>query len=209
MIHFVRLFYFCAFLYVLVSVLYTSVLLFYRSRTGFASLRLSSLLERTHDFSFTMLDYRHAGGRSTPRSPGNKQTAQETLHTSSFDSMFASSSVLHWPISGLPSTSKRYIDSFSRKSFLADTSSIALPESLFLSKAFSNSMHPMKIVPFFYRGHQTFDDADITVTTLVTTNRLHVLEKLAARYQGASRLLSSQSTKRRSKVTGTCQVLYL
>ena len=57
--------------------------------------------------------------------------------------------------------------------------------SLFLSKAFAGSMHPMKIFPYFYEASETFDEDDITVTTLVTPNRFEVLRKLALRYEGA------------------------
>lgn len=56
--------------------------------------------------------------------------------------------------------------------------------SLFLSKAFAGSMHPMKIFPYFYKASGTFDEDDITITTLVTPNRFEVLRKLALRYEG-------------------------
>lgn len=56
--------------------------------------------------------------------------------------------------------------------------------SLFLSKAFSGSMHPMKIFPYFYKASEVFDEDDITITTLVTPNRFEVLRKLALRYEG-------------------------
>jgi len=56
--------------------------------------------------------------------------------------------------------------------------------SLFLSKAFAGSMHPMKIFPYFYKASETFDEDDITITTLVTPNRFEVLRKLAQRYEG-------------------------
>ena len=59
-----------------------------------------------------------------------------------------------------------------------------MSESLFLSKSFSSSMHPMKIFPYFYKASDTFDDDDITITTLVTPNRFEVLRKLALRYEG-------------------------
>jgi hypothetical protein len=59
-----------------------------------------------------------------------------------------------------------------------------MSESLFLSKSFSGSMHPMKIFPYFYRASETFDEDDITITTLVTPNRFEVLRKLALRYEG-------------------------
>jgi hypothetical protein len=60
----------------------------------------------------------------------------------------------------------------------------AMSESLFLSKAFAGSMHPMKIFPYFYKASETFDEDDITITTLVTPNRFEVLRKLASRYEG-------------------------
>ncbi|KAI0002188.1 glycosyl-transferase for dystroglycan-domain-containing protein [Russula compacta] len=45
-------------------------------------------------------------------------------------------------------------------------------------------MHPMKIFPYFYMASETFDEDDITITTLVTPNRFEVLRKLALRYEG-------------------------
>jgi hypothetical protein len=62
----------------------------------------------------------------------------------------------------------------------------AMPESHFLSKAFSGSMHPMKIFPYFYKASESFEEDDITITTLVTPNRFEVLRKLASRYEGMS-----------------------
>ena len=59
-----------------------------------------------------------------------------------------------------------------------------MSESLFLSKSFSGSMHPMKIFPYFYKASENFDEDDITITTLVTPNRFEVLRKLALRYEG-------------------------
>ena len=67
----------------------------------------------------------------------------------------------------------------------------AMSELLFLSKAFSGSMHPMRIFPYFYKASEIFDDDDITITTLVTPNRFEVLRKLAARYEGMSDVLDS------------------
>ncbi|KAJ3986222.1 glycosyltransferase family 49 protein [Lentinula detonsa] len=55
---------------------------------------------------------------------------------------------------------------------------------LILSKAFSNSMHPSKIVPFFYRASGELDVEDITITTLITSNRFPVFARLVERYQG-------------------------
>ncbi|KAH7927477.1 glycosyltransferase family 49 protein, partial [Leucogyrophana mollusca] len=57
-------------------------------------------------------------------------------------------------------------------------------EELFLSKAFSQSLHPSKIIPYYYRATGAFEDDDITVTTLVTSNRFKVFAELVQRYQG-------------------------
>lgn len=187
MVHFTRLLHASVVLYVVVSVVYTSVTLFYCSQTGLAALRLSDLLDRTRDLSWSILDHRRTvgHGRTHATSDPYADAFDEILHVPSFENMLPSNSMLHWPVSGVPSSSNGYIRDLNRKAFSLDATSVALSESLFLSKAFSSSMQPMKITPFFYKGYQTFDDDDVTVTTLVTTNRLQVLEKLAARYQGA------------------------
>ncbi|KAE9408757.1 hypothetical protein BT96DRAFT_1100066 [Gymnopus androsaceus JB14] len=59
-----------------------------------------------------------------------------------------------------------------------------IDNDLFLSKAFSNSLHPSKIIPFFYRASSNFEADDITITTLITSNRFPVFARLVERYQG-------------------------
>ncbi|KAK0460917.1 glycosyltransferase family 49 protein [Desarmillaria tabescens] len=59
-----------------------------------------------------------------------------------------------------------------------------MDEDLFLSKAFSSSLHPSKIVPFFYRASGRFDREDITITTIITSNRFQVFARLVERYRG-------------------------
>ncbi|KAG1817936.1 glycosyl-transferase for dystroglycan-domain-containing protein [Suillus subaureus] len=61
---------------------------------------------------------------------------------------------------------------------------IPMSEDLFLSKAFSQSLHPLKVVPYYYRASGTFEQNDITVTTLVTFNRFKVFSELVTHYQG-------------------------
>jgi len=70
-----------------------------------------------------------------------------------------------------------------------------MSESLFLSKSFSGSMHPMKIFPYFYKASDTFDEDDITITTLVTPNRFEVLRKLALRYEGMAHAHSLEDSE--------------
>jgi hypothetical protein len=61
---------------------------------------------------------------------------------------------------------------------------VFLKENLFLSRAFSQAMQPSKIIPFYYRASGTFPRDDITIATLVTSNRFEVLARLVQRYQG-------------------------
>ena len=66
----------------------------------------------------------------------------------------------------------------------ANVTPIIMAEDLFLSKAFAQSMRPSKIVPFFYRASGEFDKEDITLTTLVTSNRFKVFAQLVENYRG-------------------------
>jgi hypothetical protein len=49
-----------------------------------------------------------------------------------------------------------------------------MTESLFLSKAFAQSMQPNRIIPFFYKATGNFDQDDIIITTLITGNRFNI-----------------------------------
>ncbi|KAF9073566.1 glycosyl-transferase for dystroglycan-domain-containing protein [Rhodocollybia butyracea] len=59
-----------------------------------------------------------------------------------------------------------------------------IDNDLFLSKAFSNSMHPSKIIPFFYRASANVESDDVTITTLITSNRFPVFARLVEDYRG-------------------------
>lgn len=69
---------------------------------------------------------------------------------------------------------------------LADSAqSIPISQGTLLSKAFSETLHPTKIIPYFYRASSKVDQDDVTITTLVTRNRFKALKQLVERYQGA------------------------
>ena len=63
-------------------------------------------------------------------------------------------------------------------------------EDELLSLSFGSSLQPSKVIPYYYRATEPdrpdFDTEDITITTLVTSNRFTVFERLVERYQGAS-----------------------
>ncbi|KAK4058014.1 hypothetical protein OIO90_000753 [Microbotryomycetes sp. JL221] len=68
------------------------------------------------------------------------------------------------------------------------TLSKTLSEDDFLSLSFSTSLQPGKVIPYYYRATEPdqmgFNKQDITITTLVTSNRFEVFLKLVERYQG-------------------------
>ncbi|KAI9475893.1 MAG: glycosyl-transferase for dystroglycan-domain-containing protein [Benjaminiella poitrasii] len=59
-----------------------------------------------------------------------------------------------------------------------------LSEDLILSKIFSDAMGPSKVIPYYFRATEKFDQEEITIATLVTHNRFPVLSRLATRYKG-------------------------
>lgn len=65
---------------------------------------------------------------------------------------------------------------------------IAISEDHFLSLSFSSSLQPSKVIPYYYRASDPdridFNKEDITITTLVTSNRFEVFQRLVERYQG-------------------------
>ncbi|GAA5980029.1 hypothetical protein JCM10908_001504 [Rhodotorula pacifica] len=61
-------------------------------------------------------------------------------------------------------------------------------EDELLSLSFGSSLQPSKVIPYYYRAtepdRKDFNKEDITITTLVTSNRFTVFERLVERYQG-------------------------
>ena len=67
---------------------------------------------------------------------------------------------------------------------LGHSGPVYMDDDIFLCKAFSGSMRPSRILPYFYRASGQFDRGDITIATLITTNRFQVFERLVQRYKG-------------------------
>lgn len=53
-----------------------------------------------------------------------------------------------------------------------------------LSRAFPRLMHPSRIIPFYYRATGNFENDDITITTLISSDRFLVFRNLVRRYKG-------------------------
>ena len=63
-----------------------------------------------------------------------------------------------------------------------------------LSRAFPRLMHPSRIVPYYYRATGNFESDDITVTTLISSDRFPVFHNLVQRYKGVLILVICSST---------------
>lgn len=64
-------------------------------------------------------------------------------------------------------------------------------ESIILSKAFPHLMKPSQIIPYYLRASGTFNKDDVTITSIITSNRFEILARLAQRYQGISVFVQS------------------
>lgn len=56
--------------------------------------------------------------------------------------------------------------------------------SVMQEKAFASALGPSDLQPFYYRASEVFQQEDITLSTIVTSDRFPVLSRLATRYKG-------------------------
>ncbi|KAI0771021.1 glycosyl-transferase for dystroglycan-domain-containing protein [Trametes elegans] len=84
---------------------------------------------------------------------------------------YASSDLVHWTLPGGSQQGRHHVE-------------YTLREETFLSKAFSEAMHPTRVIPFYFKASGSVDYDDVTITTLVTSNRFRVFKQLVERYKG-------------------------
>lgn len=169
---FVRTVQSCLLLYVLVSVAYTTNVVFVSPlSSGVSALmnhrwtRRSVLVPASH--SLVTRDVL-SGNRYSPR-----------------PNTFPANVDLDYSLPGLSRPHVQwYSHEFTKQHGLGDFAPISMDQDLFLSKAFSNSMRPSKIIPYFYRATGDFDRDDVTITTLITSNRFQVFSRLVEKYEG-------------------------
>ena len=77
-----------------------------------------------------------------------------------------------------------------QSSFHSQDPSLPMSEDFFLSKAFGESLQPSKVIPYYYRATSIQHKKDITITTLVTSNRFRILAQLADKYKGEYRMIN-------------------
>lgn len=74
---------------------------------------------------------------------------------------------------------------------LVNDDTVPILENTVLSKAFAQALHPTRLIPFYYKATSVVDQDDVTITTLVTSNRYKVLKQLVERYQGDQKFLAA------------------
>lgn len=57
-------------------------------------------------------------------------------------------------------------------------------EQILLSKVFAEASPSTRLIPFYYRRTEHFNEDDLTITTLVTVDRFPVLSRLVNTYTG-------------------------
>lgn len=109
----------------------------------------------------------------------------QTTTSSSFSSSLKSSSLPRSESISVPQLQQKYLTPQTVTWTNAEGGqNHSISEDLVLSKVFSDSMGPSKVIPYYFRASETFDQEDVTIATLVTHNRFHVLSRLATRYKG-------------------------
>lgn len=59
-----------------------------------------------------------------------------------------------------------------------------IEEDAVLSKIFSSTMQPSKVLPYYFKAIRQFDPESVTITTLITFDRYPIFSKLVTNYQG-------------------------
>ncbi|KAH7334647.1 glycosyl-transferase for dystroglycan-domain-containing protein [Rhizoctonia solani] len=83
--------------------------------------------------------------------------------------------------------------------------------SLFKSKLFHATLKPTEVIPYYYRALHEHMHEDVTITTIVTSNRFEALAHLVEQYQGpisAAVHISSTNTTRRASLLSSLHDIY-
>lgn len=58
-------------------------------------------------------------------------------------------------------------------------------------KAFASALGPSDLQPFYLKASEIFEQEDITLSTIVTSDRFPVLSRLATRYKGKKKKMTT------------------
>jgi len=85
-----------------------------------------------------------------------------------------------------------------------------MTEEFFLSKVFSEAFQPSKVIPYYFKAEKTPKAEDITITTLITSNRFEVFDRLVTHYQGpiSVTIHVTDNTETRDELLDNLHALY-
>ena len=176
-----RFLYYCILCFVSVSVVYTTTVLFFSPlmslapKVNFSSPPRSALSSRVFVAGIKRNIFEP---RSQVSNGGNRIVSKPVFPLISQDS---TDRVAVTPIAPL----FNWVSSkFTLQHGLGHSEPITVNERTVVSKAFSSSMRPSNVFPYFYRASGSFNRDDITVTTLITSNRFEVFARLVEKYRG-------------------------
>ena len=107
---------------------------------------------------------------------GSRQASTDSRSSGASWDLASATDLLYWNLPALGPYGGALSD------IPADT--FPLQEGTFLSKAFAQALRPTELIPFYYKATSAVNSSDVTITTLVTSNRYKVLKQLVERYQG-------------------------
>lgn len=174
-----RLIQLCVCLYVLAAVIFTTcvyvltpVSRFLRSRTNpHPALSLYSHIRDSAPVQRFPMSFQ--GPQEMPRDLSELVDPLDDHHESNnWPVGYTSSGFLYLPRTGDPSGR------------ILSTNGLGVREETFLSKAFSEAIHPTRIIPFYFKASSHVNPDDVAIATLVTSNRLKVFKQLVERYRG-------------------------
>ena len=179
-----RFFQSCALAFVAVSVLYTTHTLFISPLGSLVSTSIRSVSEYPWGLSAAR-NQEISGWRgpqlARPKPAYPVRTEAEKAYRSAVAPNFG------W-------TSSNFV----RRHGLGYPGVVNVDEQTILSKAFSNSMRPSNVMPYFYRATGSFKAEYITITTLITRNRFEVFARLVEKYQGSVFITLAMSSSSRT-----------
>jgi hypothetical protein len=152
----------CGLLFITVSVIYTTNFIFFSP--------LSSLISATFDW----LALLPAPPPARDLSPASHAAILASRSSGKNRWTEPSGPVLSWISS-----------QFTLQHGLGHAEAIPVNPGPLLSKGTAGSMGPSNVIPYFYRAKGSFDSDDITVTTLITSNRFKVFARLVEKYRGS------------------------
>ncbi|PPQ88458.1 hypothetical protein CVT25_011584 [Psilocybe cyanescens] len=158
---------FSGYVFVSVSVVYTTNLLFFSPLSSFAT-KLLEFLVLQPAYTHSRDIYAQSRGYGSDLAQGDWMHPDFLSERALMDS-----NAFSWESS-----------KFTLENGLGHADSIHVDEKLVLSKVFANSMRPSNIKPYFYRAKGSFEMDDITITTLITSNRFEVFARLIEKYRG-------------------------